>query len=46
MPLMNEEKLPKCLLSVANRPMLYYPLCWLIQAGITGIGRLGCTQDW
>lgn len=34
--LTDEEKLPKCLLTVANRPMLYYPLSWLMQGGITG----------
>lgn len=36
-PMIDEEKLPKCLLPIANRPMLYYPLTWLMQAGITDV---------
>ncbi|PJF18517.1 40S ribosomal protein S8 [Paramicrosporidium saccamoebae] len=36
-PLTDEEKLPKCMLNIANRPMLYYPLTWLMQAGITDV---------
>lgn len=36
-PLVDEEKLPKCMLPIANRPMLYYPLTWLLQAGINGM---------
>lgn len=36
-PLTDEEKLPKCMVPVANRPMLYYPLSWLMQAGITDV---------
>lgn len=35
--LVDEEKMPKCMLPIANRPMLYYPLNWLHRSGIHGI---------
>lgn len=36
-PIVDEEKLPKCLLPIANKPMLHYTLSWLYQSGINGI---------
>ncbi|KAK9768677.1 Translation initiation factor eIF-2B subunit gamma [Basidiobolus ranarum] len=36
-PLTNEENLPKALLPVANKPLLWYPLNWLEKAGIKDI---------
>lgn len=36
-PLIDEESTPKALLPIANKPLLYYPITWLQQSGVTGI---------
>ena len=36
-PLTEENSLPKALLPIANKPLLYYQLQWLVKAGIQGI---------
>jgi len=36
-PLTEENSLPKALLPIANKPLLYYQLKWLVKAGIQGI---------
>ncbi|KAF3929615.1 hypothetical protein ABW19_dt0210322 [Dactylella cylindrospora] len=36
-PIVSQTKLPKALLPVANRPMLQYPLEWLLNGGINTI---------
>ncbi|KAJ3050333.1 hypothetical protein HK097_008702 [Rhizophlyctis rosea] len=36
-PLAEDENLPKALLPVAGKPLLYYQLQWLEQAGVTDI---------
>ncbi len=35
-PLIDEDTAPKCLLPVANKPLLYYPVTWLQQSGVSG----------
>lgn len=35
--IIDEETLPKCLLPVGNKPMLYHPITWLQQSGISDI---------
>ncbi|KAF3927034.1 hypothetical protein ABW21_db0207582 [Orbilia brochopaga] len=36
-PILSSPKFPKALLPVANRPMIQYPLEWLLDGGITSI---------
>lgn len=36
-PLVDEDVSIKCLLPIANKPMLYYPVTWLQQSGISDI---------
>ncbi|OKL56126.1 hypothetical protein UA08_08719 [Talaromyces atroroseus] len=33
----NPEEFPKCLIPIANRPMVWYPLDWCYRMGITNI---------
>lgn len=35
-PIIDEETSPKCMLPVGNKPLLYYPITWLQQSGISG----------
>ncbi|EPS43535.1 hypothetical protein H072_2475 [Dactylellina haptotyla CBS 200.50] len=36
-PIISTQKLPKALLPIANKPMLQYPLEWVLDAGLTSI---------
>lgn len=35
-PFVDDQSIPKALLPVANRPMIYFIISWLVQHGIQG----------
>ena len=39
------EELPKALIPIANRPMVWYPLDWCYRMGITGASRANFQND-
>ncbi|KAG4095298.1 nucleotide-diphospho-sugar transferase [Neocallimastix lanati (nom. inval.)] len=43
-PLTEENSLPKALLPIANKPLLYYQLKWLVKAGIQDV-IVTCHKD-
>jgi len=43
-PLTEEDSLPKALLPIANKPLLYYQLQWLVKAGIQDV-IVTCHKD-
>jgi len=43
-PLTEENSLPKALLPIANKPLLYYQLQWLVKAGIQDV-IVTCHKD-
>lgn len=44
-PLTDTENIPKALLPIANRPMLWYVLQWLEQGGVLDI-KIVTTREW